>query len=409
MSSSKYKVKPGEIKLRRSDRYTPAELEFAEKFGFDRMKDVYRITWGDAVDKGHSMTLEPLIRQMAILAAEGNKIIVWRTIFPDHKAEFSVRRDLSAFDPQHPDTRRVRAYYENTAAMFKTQGDLNPKVLDLIRANGMLALHWGDGLFDNFAPPWMLFGGLATPFMWESRLQHDRPGICRVDRFGHPHYGVWEYRYPEAREYAIKRFLWEMQSYDFDGMLISTRSHSVPALDGEQFGYNDVTDAELQRRAGVSFREAAYWRRPDVQETRRRILGEAATLFLRDLRAVWPKGKKLYIGIPRAEYFGPPYGNIFIDWRTWLNEKLVDGLYLGEISGKALYYPAITNAEYRNYIADEEAGIGLRPYLYDLNCIYGPACKAAGAELFVNRDSASIKQEMFGGQYMPNLERGRQE
>ena len=92
-----------------------------------------------------------------------------------------------------------------------------------------------------------------------------------------------------------------------------------------------------------------------------------------------------------------------------MDEKLVDGLYLDELSGKALYYPAVTDDDYRNYLADEEAGIGLRPYYYDLEHVYGPACREAGAELFVDRDAKSVKMAVYGGQYRPRLERGEAE
>ena len=415
MCAKQYKVKSEDIRLPREKRYHPEEKRLAEKFGFDRMKDLYRITWGDAIDKGKNTTLDPFVKQMATLAAEENRIIVWRTIFQDLKSRWFDWVDKEqVYDLSRALTDRVRSEYKRmvrykseSEKLFATQGDLNPKVIDLIHENGMEAFHWGDGLFDNFCPPHILYRG-ETPHAREHRLQKKNPGICRVDRFGRPHYGVWEYRYPEAREATIERFLFEMESYDFDGMVLSTRTHSTPAIDGEQYGYNDVIEAELLARTGVSFREPAFWRRPDVQETRRRIVGESLTLFLRDLRAAWPKEKKLYIGIPRGDYFGPPYGNIFIDWRTWAHEKLIDGLYIGEVSGKALYYPAIHDEEYRNYISDEESGLGIRPYLFDLEHIYGPACKAAGVELFVQRDSKSVKEEMFGGQYRPTLERGEQ-
>lgn len=417
-TSLKYEVKPEDITRPPELRYTPEEKRIADKFGFDRLKDVARITWGDAVDKGKDTTLDPFVRRMAILAAEGNKAVVWRTIFPDLKEKWfdsgteESRATLydeskALTDIQREEFQRLKRYYLEIRKMFDTRGDLTPRVIDLIHENGMQAWQWGDGLFDNFGPSSILYAGF-TPCSREHRLQQRNPGICRVDRFGRPQYGVWEYRYKEAREATIERFLYELQAYDFDGMLISTRTHSVPATDGDQYGYNDVIERELVERTGISFRDSAYRCRPDVQEARRRIVGESVTLFLRELRAAWPKDKKLYLGIPRTDYFGPPYGNVFVDWRTWLAEKLVDGLYLGELSGKALYRWAIPEDSYRNYIADEEAGKGVRPYYYDLEHIFGPACKAAGVDLIVDRGAMSVMMEAFGGQYRPTLEVGKQ-
>jgi hypothetical protein len=189
--------------------------------------------------------------------------------------------------------------------------------------------------------------------------------------------------------------------------MLSTRSHCIPATDGELYGYNDVIDKELIKRTKVSFRSPEYKSNENAKETRRRILGESVTIFLRELRGKWPENKELIVGIPRGDYWGPPYGNIFIDWRTWLKEKLVDGLYLGEISGKTLYRNVITPDQYRNFLSDEEAGIGVNPYYYDLEHIYGPECVDAGVKLYVNGDSKSVKRESCGGQYFPRLEIGK--
>ncbi|NIA16091.1 MAG: hypothetical protein GWP08_18680 [Nitrospiraceae bacterium] len=42
----------------------------------------------------------------------------------------------------------------------------------------------------------------------------------------------------------------------------------------------------------------------------------------------------------RAYTIGAPYGNMRLDWRTWCQERLVDGLVLDVFSGTWLY-PAI--------------------------------------------------------------------
>ncbi|MFA6568689.1 MAG: hypothetical protein WCS96_10790 [Victivallales bacterium] len=395
--------------MARSFMYSTEEKRVMRKFGFKRMKDIHRITWGDAVDKGKMTTPEEIRKDMRFLAeTEQDKIIVWRTLFRDHKAKWFNIADQSIYKTTIPQHRLMMAYFNNIERMFASQGDLNKVAIDAIHEGGMEAWHWGDGLFDNFAPPSVLYQGM-TPFAWEAKLQTQNPGICRMDRFGRPQYGVWEYRYPEAREFTIQRLVEEVNAYSFDGMMLSTRTHSVPALDGEQYGYNDVVDDELKLRTGLSFNDPQYWRNPNAHETRRRILGESVTLFLRDLRKAWPKGKKLVIGIPRTDYWGPPYGNVFIDWRVWVEEKLVDGLYLDDLSGKALYYPAIVDDQYHDYLADEEAGIGLRPYIYDLEHVFGPACAEAGAELLVYRDAKSVVQAVYGGEYRPRLERGEAE
>ncbi len=404
----RFHVPPREIFHTHDSRLHATERRIAEAFGFGRMKDLYRITVGDWYGR-RMVTPADVDASLAIQAARGMQVIVWRTVFRDHKARWFDVRDPSLYDPaRHKDyAAYIAAYRRHTEAAFAEGADPNAVAVELIREYGMEAWHWGDGLFDNGAPAHVQYAGLA-PFPSESKLQAARPAICRQDRFGHPQYGVWEYRYPEARAATVQRLLEEIAAYDFSGMVLSTRTHAVPALDGEQFGYNDVIEDDLKRQTGVGFRDAAYLRHPVAQEARRRIAGESVTWLLRDLRAAWPRDKKLVIGIPRGDYWGPPYGNLFIDWRTWLAEGLVDGLMLGEVSGKALYDSAIERGQYRNYLCDDEAGIGLNPYFYDLEHVYAPACRAAGAEWVVCPDSASMMQACWGATRIPKLERGQQ-
>ncbi|MFQ6097349.1 MAG: hypothetical protein ACE5O2_06425, partial [Armatimonadota bacterium] len=100
-----------------------------------------------------------------------------------------------------------------------------------------------------------------------------------------------------------------------------------------------------------------------------------------------PGRKRICIGVPRGDYFGPPYGNMYLDWRTWVEEKLIDELVLGELSGKGLYP---RRKDYKGYVFDQEAGLGVRTVREDIAERYGPLCREHGVELYVQARPDSL-------------------
>ena len=55
----------------------------------------------------------------------------------------------------------------------------------------------------------------------------------------------------------------------------------------------------------------------------------------------WPTLLRTCIGIPRGDRSGPPYGNICVDWRTWVAEGLVHELFVGELTGRSIRQCAV--------------------------------------------------------------------
>ena len=163
---------------------------------------------------------------------------------------------------------------------------------------------------------------------WQSQFSMANPECLATDKEGRPHYGILEYGHGDARRYAIRRILAGLEGYAFDGVFVCTRSQSKPAVYGDQFGFNPPVVEEFEKRYGINILERNF----DL-DAWRRLRGESVTRFFRDLKGeLSERGMKLGVGVPRGDYIGPPLGNLHLDWRTWIREKIVDSLTIDQIA-----------------------------------------------------------------------------
>ena len=189
-------------------------------------------------------------------------------------------------------------------------------------------------------------------------------------------YGVLCIAYPEVREYQREWIKELMEEYEADGVYISLRTHSEPAEFADQFGFNQPIVDEYKRRYGVDI----LWDDFDL-EAWRRLRGEYLTAMLRDIKDLLrPMGRKLAVAMPRCGRLGPPFGNLYLDWRAWVETGIVDDLAIAELSGRWLH-PDVP-AGY-GYVGSDEDEIGTHPLLVDVNQVYGPVCRAHGCRLYV--------------------------
>lgn len=329
-----------------------------------RIRMAKAVSWGDIILEGEAIDKDSIRCHLDGIAQDGFQVVHWRV-------SSAILRTWHTRAAQHLWVPYIRRYYSLVDSIYSRFDPIDVACASAHKLG--LKLYGWLTIFDEGAPPSVLYAG-SVPFPWQSKFTAEHPEYLVRDPNGNPHWGVLEYAYPEARRYKVRQIVEIATRYNLDGIFVSTRSHSPPAQHGDRFGFNKPIVDEFRRRYGQDVLGGEFDR-----EAWRRLRGEQITKLLRELRAALPPKLKLCIGIPRGDHFGPPYGNMFIDWRTWVRERLIDELVIGEISGKALW-PNVK--EYAGYIFDQEAGVGVRPLDEDIRHVFGPACRQAGVHLY---------------------------
>jgi hypothetical protein len=227
----------------------------------------------------------------------------------------------------------------------------------------------------GFAPSLYSYPGATiyeTQFPYQFKFVREHPEYQLVDRKGkRPHYGVLEWAYPEARRYWIGLIKTILDKYDVDGIYMDTRTECMAPELADQFGFNEPIVEEFQRRYGVDIRKEDF----DL-ENWRELRGAYFTLFLKEASAViHGKGKPFSLGTARGDYIGFPLGNMKLEWRKWINEKIIDELHLDE-QGWAW------GTHGYGYLTDKITGRGLEPIDEMVRKAYEPLCREYGVKLY---------------------------
>ena len=328
-----------------------------------------RVSWGDHIvifQKTARLDTPEKIRAAVPLWRKNldARHLFWRV------SGISLERDYVRY------SKSISRYWEVTRRIF-SQFDPAKVAIDAAHANGMKIYAWLC-IYDEGCPSSVLYAHV-TPFPWQSKFTIAHPEYLVLDRTQKGrHWGVMEYAYPEARRYKVEQFKWFLDTYDFDGVYVCTRSHSPPAQQADRYGFNDPIVAEYQRRHHVNILEQDF-----DKKKWRRLRGEYLTQLFRDLRAGLPRDKAIIAAIPRGRHIGPPYGNMYLDWETWVREGIVDGLAIGVITGKFLYRKEKLTDQEKGYLSSQQANIGMRTEEEDVNGFYGPLCQERGKMLFL--------------------------
>jgi hypothetical protein len=208
-----------------------------------------------------------------------------------------------------------------------------------------------------------------------SKFTEAHPEYVRVDRSQKEHnWGSLEFAYPEARDYVVSYNKYYLDNYAFDGTYVNFRNEFGHPDFADQFGFAPPIVAEYQKRYGVDIRKQQF----DLDKWRK-LCGEYLTQFIRELYAMThANGKLLMVGVPQGNYLGIPTGNLYVDWQDWAKEHIVDALHVGVDTYQDIYPDRIGYG----YLTDQEKGIGLPNYLWDLQTNYYPLCAAHGVKLY---------------------------
>jgi hypothetical protein len=313
-----------------------------------------------------------------VIRDAGFTTVYWRMLWEGHPMDdmlfFSHRTQAEIF--------RAKKDVENTPYRWDPHELRWP--IEVAHRLGMKLYAWVVPYNDG-APPGATaeYGVEAKPYrfaygpvyetqpVYQWKFVRDHPEYQLVDRAGkRHHYGVLEWAHPEARRAWLDDIRLVLDRYDVDGLYVDTRTECMSPEYADQYGFNPPVVEEYRRRYGVNILEEDF----DLEKWRA-LRGEYFTLFLKEISdLVHAKGKPLSMGTSRGDYIGFPLGNMKLEWRKWIAERIVDEFHIDEHGwawGKQGY----------GYVTDFATGRGLKPYEAAIREDYGPLCKKSGVKL----------------------------
>lgn len=280
------------------------------------MKVVMNMDYYDDVITSETPYDETLIEQFMINCKEnGVDIVNWRLSICGKRAYRSKTRaeDVYREGPSNVDGSKMKEILERF--------DPLEVAIELAHRHGIRLYAWIDLLDEYYMRPGDTVG-------LESRYFMDHPQYTWISRDGKDHMlGVPCYEYPEVVEYRLRE-IEEVLDYDIDGLYLCTRSHAkfnVPHREEDYYGFNEPWMNKYIEQYGVDPRTEEF-----DSELLAAIRGESITEFLRLASVrVRNKGIPLVAGIdkyPDSLVSIYPSGKLFIDWKTWAQEGIIDEL-----------------------------------------------------------------------------------
>lgn len=180
--------------------------------------------------------------------------------------------------------------------------------------------------------------GVISPYLIEDSIRIKHPEWISVDRWGQRRApGLISFCYPEARKIIINRLMKSINENNYDGVNFYTyvENHGIRYQD--EFGYNQPVVDEFNkkypnvdlRKDKLSVSQKLHWYK---------CRGKFTTIFLQELSLQLHKNnKKLSVILDAVEpdyaqpWWGkiiPGTGMIYMDWRKWIKEGIVDELWI---------------------------------------------------------------------------------
>ncbi len=228
---------------------------------------------------------------------------------------------------------------------------------------------YSDGATGDIGTPGL---GRMIPWSYSSTYFIDHPEGISVDRKGNKLWMVREYAYPEARATKVSEFVHMAKELGLKRFLSCKRSEVNQLIDppekGDQYGFNQPVVDEMKAKYGVDIMTdprfdvySADFKIDDpMVENWRNLRGEHVTQFYRELRkALDEVDPKIQIAVTLSgEYAGPPIGNQRMDWRTWVDEGLIDAIIT------PVFYEATIDHEAgkKGYLTHIREDVGVIPF-----------------------------------------------
>jgi len=191
------------------------------------------------------------------------------------------------------------------------------------------------GLFEFGVQPDI---GIVGPYLFEDELCIEHPEWRPLDRWLERRCpGAICFGYPEVRRILVMRYLDNIERFGYDGINFYTYVENCGIRYKDAFGFNQPIAREFNKRyPNVDLRRDAL---TDEQERYwYKCRGKFVTDFLRELHAALaPRGKKISVILDAKDpdyaqpWWGKPIpgtGMIYMDWRRWVREGIVDEIWV---------------------------------------------------------------------------------
>ena len=292
----------------------------------------------------------------------------------------TLRSDLADYEPmisrnhsvqQNPRLQLLLDYVDRVAEKFNVLATAEKISAPL----GFKMWAWHPHLYSDGAPGDVGTPGWGRMIPWSYSSQYflDHPEGITVDRKGNKLWMVREYAYPEARATKVSEFVHMAKTLGVKRFLACMRSEVNQLVDppekGDQYGFNQLVVDEMKQKYNVDILTDPRFDvfSPDFKlddpmvENWRSLRGEHVTQFYRELRkALDAVDPNIEIACSLSgDYAGPPLGNQRMDWRTWVDEGLID-VIIAPVTFEATLD---SDAAKKGYLTHVREGVGVPTFL----------------------------------------------
>jgi hypothetical protein len=214
--------------------------------------------------------------------------------------------------------------------------------------------------------------GRIWPWSYVDAYTYNHQEIVTVNRKGTKYWMVREFAYPGARASKVAEFVHMARKYHLKNFIACMRSESsqvqAPPDKADRYGFNAPVVADMKRVYQVDILtdprfdvdSATFNPLDPMVEKWHELRGSYVTQFYRELRQALKEvdpGIKLAVTLS-GDHVGPPLGNWRLDWRTWVDEGLID-----EIVTPVFFEATLDlQSDKKGYLTDVKNGKGRIPY-----------------------------------------------